>query len=64
MYYVLTVSDCEPYLTGPFATREERDIKAKEIFNNEKFEHLSWLDNENNELNVGIYTDEDLEEED
>jgi hypothetical protein len=66
-HYVLTFSYCEPALTGPFSTPEKRDAEARRIFNGGDFtqgeDDIGWLDQTaDGTLNVGAYTDEDLEE--
>jgi hypothetical protein len=65
-HYVLLVQYNTPSLQGPWPDRAERDAEAKRISNGSNFtegeDHISWLDQApDGTLNVGIYTDEDLE---
>lgn len=51
---------------GPRKTDKERDALARETFNdddfNSDFSTLFWMNvNENREVNVGVYTDDELE---
>lgn len=44
MYWVLLVAGCvEPVLTGPFATRKERDAKARQIAEEEYSDYSDVL---------------------
>ncbi len=44
MYWVLLVASCvEPRLSGPFATRQERDAKAAEVAEKEYSEYHDVL---------------------
>jgi len=47
-HYILFVRGCvEPDVRGPFPTGEERDMKAKELFDEEGMEHgIYGLDRE------------------
>lgn len=64
-FRVLTFSNCEPWVSDPFPTKEERDAAAKSIFNSPDFtrgeDNIGWLDQyDNGDINVGSYTDDDL----
>jgi hypothetical protein len=66
-HYVLTFSCGEPALEGPFSKPEERDAEARRIFNGDSFsqgqDDIAWLDQDaDGTLNVGPYTDDDLED--
>lgn len=65
-HYVLLIQYNTPSLKGPYDDRNERDAVARRIFNGPDFtegeDGISWLDQApDGNLNVGIYTDEDLE---
>lgn len=63
-YYTLTIEYCEPYIDGPFATREIRDAKAVEYRNNAQASEdimVMWLDIEDGKPVSGPYSGADME---
>jgi len=55
-YVVLVEGDVEPEQFGPFDTERERDIKARELRNENDEDGIYWLDMKGKEPEIGSYS--------